>query len=101
MGGGKTSLNGQNCAGSVQALNPSTGAVLWQDCLDATVLGAVTATANTVYLTYNNKLGGYNESTGQSVYTFTGSGQFYSAVTAIPGHLLAGNITGTLYDLSW
>lgn len=44
MAGGYTTINGTSCQGSLRALNPATGAFLWQDCLTTGhVLGAVTA----------------------------------------------------------
>ena len=43
IAGGQTTINATACKGSVQAVNPATGAYLWQRCLnDGAVLAPVT-----------------------------------------------------------
>ncbi len=42
VGGGKTTINGGSCSGGLRALNPATGAIVWQRCaIDGPVIGAV------------------------------------------------------------
>jgi outer membrane protein assembly factor BamB len=70
-GGNTTVINGTTYSGSVQALNPATGAVIWQTGLDGSIVGSPTedgggvVTAQT-YETSNGQLGVYllNAATG-------------------------------------
>jgi outer membrane protein assembly factor BamB len=42
IAGGKTTIHGQACQGSLRAVNPATGAYIWEKCMmDGPVLGAV------------------------------------------------------------
>jgi len=43
IAGGMTKVKGQKCQGSVRGVNPVNGTYLWQRCLNAPVLGSVTA----------------------------------------------------------
>jgi outer membrane protein assembly factor BamB len=42
VGGGTTTINGVDCAGSLDALNPATGSVIWQDCESAEMYAGIT-----------------------------------------------------------
>ena len=49
VGGDNTTIGGSGCAGSLNALNPSTGAFIWRHCFtDGFVLGGVTGTSGGV-----------------------------------------------------
>jgi polyvinyl alcohol dehydrogenase (cytochrome) len=42
VGGGNTTINGTSCAGSLDALNPSTGAFVWRSCQAGEMYGGIT-----------------------------------------------------------
>jgi hypothetical protein len=75
VGGDATS----SCAGSVNALNPSTGAFIWQHCFtDGFVLGAVTVTSGGVVTAgEGNNIAVLSAATGASLFTYTGAGPFW------------------------
>jgi polyvinyl alcohol dehydrogenase (cytochrome) len=63
-GGASTTINGVSYPGSVQALDPATGAPLWQTGLSGTIVGTPTEDAGGVvaaqtFSSTNNKLGVY------------------------------------------
>lgn len=97
IAGGRTN----SCNGTLRAIDPSSGNILWTACLDNTDLGAVTATGNAVFTTYGNKIGGFNAATGQQFFTYQGQATFYAAVTILPNHLYVGDTHGNLYAFSW
>ena len=65
-----------SCAGTVNALNPSTGAFIWQHCFtDGSVLGAVTVTSGgVVAVGEGNNIALVSAATGASLFTYTGVG---------------------------
>lgn len=98
---GSTRINGASCLSSVRALNPATGAPLWQDCLNAgTILAALTVTPGVVIATSGAKVMAFNTSTGAQIWSFadttTGSG-FYGAVVVSNGRLSVGNVDGKFF----
>jgi outer membrane protein assembly factor BamB len=57
VGGGTTTINGQNCQGGLRALNPATGALIWAQCLtDGPVMGSVTVVPGVVAVTEGTSL---------------------------------------------
>jgi polyvinyl alcohol dehydrogenase (cytochrome) len=97
--GGTTTIAGQSCAGSVQALDPSTGQPIWQDCLEGgPVLGAVTGVRNLLFAGDGDQLVGIATGTGAQVFSYTevSTGWFYAPPTVVGGVLYAGNTDGSL-----
>lgn len=103
IGGGNVTINGTSCPGSVNALNPATGAFIWRHCLTAGhVLGAVTAFPGVVVVGAGNAIYAVNASTGATLYTFTNPNStqpFWGAPTVAEDLLFAGNQDGTLFAL--
>ena len=101
VAGGQATIRGQSCKGSLSALNPSTGAIKWQDCFnDGPVLGAVTVVPGVAVVGEGNKLVLVATSDGHSLYSYadTHSGSnFYGAATILNGVLYIGNFDGILY----
>ncbi|MHB1930344.1 MAG: outer membrane protein assembly factor BamB family protein, partial [Acidimicrobiales bacterium] len=63
-GGAPTTINGTSYVGSIQSLNPATGAVIWQTGLDGTILGSPSedgagVIAAPTYQSSNGELGVY------------------------------------------
>jgi polyvinyl alcohol dehydrogenase (cytochrome) len=42
VGGGNVTINGTSCTGNIDALDPATGAYIWQSCLTSHVLAGIT-----------------------------------------------------------
>jgi outer membrane protein assembly factor BamB len=104
VGGGRTTtINGVSCGGSVQALSPSSGSILWQVCLNAPVLGPVTAVPG-LALAASFSFGGgqalnlIDVNRGAVIARYLNS-SFYAGASIANGVLYIGDVTGTLYAL--
>ncbi len=98
--GGSTTINGTNCKGSVRALNPLTGAFLWQDCLqNGPVLGAVTAINGVVIVTQGTEVDLLKATNGNTLFTYTDTrtgSTFYGGAAVANGMVFQGNMDGYL-----
>jgi polyvinyl alcohol dehydrogenase (cytochrome) len=92
----------RKCSGSVNALNPSTGAVIWHHCFtDGFVLGAVTsASGGVVAVGEGNNIAVLSAATGKSLFTYTGVGPFWGPPSIAGGTLYEGDMAGNLYALA-
>ena len=90
------------CTGSVNALNPSTGAFIWQHCFtDGYVLGGVTVTSGgVVAVGEGNNIAVVSAATGASLFTYTGAGTFWGPPSIADGTLYEGDMAGNLYALT-
>ncbi|HZM57252.1 MAG TPA: PQQ-binding-like beta-propeller repeat protein [Acidimicrobiales bacterium] len=101
VAGGNTTINGVGCTGSVAALNPATGAILWQRCLSGgPVLGAVSSAAGIVSLGEGNNILVLSASSGQTLFAYTTQSPIWSAPSIANGVLYIGDNSGTLYAFS-
>ncbi len=105
VGGGKTSIGGKTCQGSVRKLNPDNGHVIWQHCMGSgPVLGAVTATSSgIVAAAQGNTVIVMNASNGKTVARLSDhkSGSLlYGGPTISNGIVFEGNLDGNLYAYS-
>lgn len=100
VAGGNTTINGSSCQGSLRALNPATGAFLWEHCLSSgPVLGAVTAVPGVLAVGQGTYLMVVAASTGQTLFRYqdTNSGSlYYGAASISNGVLYIGNQDGLL-----
>ena len=98
VGGDYTS----SCAGTVNALNPSTGAFIWQHCFaDGPVLGAVTVTSGgVVAVGEGNNIATLSAANGASLFSYTGVGPFWGPASIVGGSLYEGDMAGNLYALT-
>jgi outer membrane protein assembly factor BamB len=96
VAGGATTVSGASCAGSLNALNPATGAFEWQDCLAGSVLSAVVEVPGIVATGYGTHLLVANASTGKSLFDYTGPSLFYGAPTISNGMVFSVNYSGNL-----
>lgn len=106
IGSEQTRIGRVACAGSIRAVRPSTGGVVWADCLrSGPVLGAVTAVpgvafvdaGNAVYAVGTNRgtiLWSYHDTNGGSGFWAAG---FWGAPTVSGGRVYTGNQDGNLY----
>ncbi len=101
VAGGNTTINGTRCKGSLRALNPLTGASLWQDCLhNGPVLGAVTVTDGVVMVAQGTEINLFNAANGKSLFTYTDARRgstFFSGAAVAEGRVFQGNLDGYLY----
>ncbi len=101
VGGGKTTIGGNTCPGGLRALDPVTGAFLWERCMvDGPVLGAVTAVQGVVAVGEGNSLWLMAASDGHDLFkaTDTNNGSAYYAASSISnGVLYIGNADGNFY----
>jgi outer membrane protein assembly factor BamB len=93
--------NSTSCTGSLNALNPSTGAFIWQDCFtNGFVLGGVTATSGgVVAVGEGSNIAVFSAATGASLFTYTGTGPFFGPPTIAGSSLYEGDMAGNLYAL--
>jgi outer membrane protein assembly factor BamB len=99
VGGDNTST----CSGTVNALNPSTGAFIWQHCFTdgGFVLGGVTATSGgVVAVGEGNNIAVVSAATGASLFTYPGVGPFFGPPSVAGGTLYEGDMSGNLYALT-
>jgi outer membrane protein assembly factor BamB len=91
-----------SCSGTVNALNPSTGAVIWQHCFtDSFVAGAVTvASGGVVAVGEGSHINLLSPATGASLFTYTGAGPFWGGPCIADGTLYEGDMAGNLYALT-
>ncbi len=97
---GSTTINGSSCLGSVRALNPATGAFLWEDCLSHDVIAPVIGVPGLVEVGSGTSLMVVNASTGGQMFSFqdTNTKSSFSGPGSISnGVLYHGNMDGKLY----
>lgn len=101
VAGGNTTMNGVKCAGSVQALQPDTGNIVWQNCLQGgPVIAAVTAVPGAVFLGQGPYFMGFDASTGNTLFSYqdTNAGSdFWGPASISNGAAYIGNQDGTLF----
>src|SRR5713226_9026843 len=105
IGGGKTSISGSSCMGSVRKVDPDNGSYLWQHCMgNGPVLGSVTATASgVVAASQGNTVIVMNASTGATVarlHDLLIGSKLYDGPSISNGVLFVGNIDGNIYAYS-
>ena len=92
-----------SCSGSLNALNPSTGAFIWQHCFTdgGYVLGGVTsASGGVVAVGEGNNIAVLSAATGASLFTYAGTGTFWGPPSIADGTLYEGDMAGNLYALT-
>lgn len=98
-----TTINGTSCPGSLRALDPASGAFLWQDCLAAGVQSSIMAVPGLIAIGTGANIIVVNATTGKQLFTFhdtTGGGaRFVSSATIVNGALYQGNLDGNLFAL--
>lgn len=100
--GGVTTIKGVGYGGSVQALNATTGAVIWQHPEAGPVIGAITYMNGMVIAGAGSAVEALNASNGQRLYSYdTGPGSWiYAAPAVADGTIITGNTAGGIYAFS-
>lgn len=97
VAGGKTTINGKACGGSLRALNPSNGSFIWQDCLPGAILGAITdLTTEVAAVVDGSALTLVNSKTGAILFNNTANA-YYGSPSICNGVLYVGSTAGSLY----
>jgi outer membrane protein assembly factor BamB len=98
VGGDETAM----CAGTMNAFNPSTGALIWQHCFtDGFVMGGVTGTSGgVVAVGEGSHIAVLSATNGASLFTFTGTGPFWGPPSIVGSTLYEGDMAGHLYALT-
>jgi outer membrane protein assembly factor BamB len=99
VGGDRTS----GCTGTLNALNPSTGAFIWQRCFTdgGFVEGAPTVTSGgVVTVGEGSNIAVVSAATGASLFTYTGVGPFFGPASIVGNTLYQGDMSGNLYALT-
>jgi polyvinyl alcohol dehydrogenase (cytochrome) len=96
---GITTINGASCAGSLRALNPATGAFIWENCIsDGPVLGAVTAVPGVATVGAGTAIVVADTATGKTRFKFnTGGADIFGPASIANGVLYQGDLDGNLY----
>jgi outer membrane protein assembly factor BamB len=97
VAGGNTVINGVGYRGSVRAINPSTGNIIWQQGTDQPVFAALTYDNGLVIDAEGNSLEVRDADTGQSLYTYLTGGPMYSAPAIWNGNIYIGSGDKNLY----
>lgn len=112
---GITEIDGETCGGNVRALDPATGAILWETCFQApgadfppAVLGAVTATPQVLIVGSGQNVVVLDKETGDVLREVTVTGDvnmpppyFWGAPTVADGMIYAGNMSGTFVAIGY
>src|SRR5215472_1215142 len=99
VGGDNTS----GCSGTVNALNPSTGAFIWTHCFTdgGFVEGAVTVTSGgVVAVGEGSNIAVVSAATGASLFTYATAGTVWGPASIVGSTLYDGDIAGNLYALT-
>ncbi len=95
-----TTINAASCLGSLRALNPASGAYLWQDCFSHDVPAPVIAVPGLVEVGSGPSLIIVDATTGNQLFSFQDThpnSNFAEPASISNGVLYQGNIDGTLY----
>jgi outer membrane protein assembly factor BamB len=102
--GGQVTISGTTCKGSVDALDPSTGAFKWQHCLQAgPVLGSLVGIPGVVVATQGAWINALDMSTGATIFRYqdqTSGATYYSPVSIANGYMFAPNLDGSFVAFS-
>ena len=101
VGSYTTTISGKNCKGSLRALNPATGAIIWQDCFnDGPVFEPVSVVPGVVFVGEGPHFLAVNAATGNILFNYTTNGPIQGGATISNGTVYVGNKGGTLFAFS-
>jgi len=100
VAGGHITLNGQRVGGTVSALDPSTGQVIWRAATAGGIFGSVVVANHLVAIAADQDLFVLNADTGERLWTYHVPYRIYAAPTIAGGVLYAADTHGILYAFS-
>jgi outer membrane protein assembly factor BamB/regulation of enolase protein 1 (concanavalin A-like superfamily) len=95
--GGATTVSGTGYGGSVQAVNATTGATIWQHPDAGPVIGAITYMNGMVIDYAGNGFEVLDASTGHRLYSYDTGSWSYAAPAVANGVMVTGNVAGVIY----
>jgi outer membrane protein assembly factor BamB len=99
MAGGKSIIDDVAYQGSVRALNPDNGQVLWVHKTTGPILGALTYSNGMIFANAGNTLEVLNPKDGTRIASYTFPGQIYDTPVVSHGQVIVGDTDGSVYDL--
>jgi outer membrane protein assembly factor BamB len=103
VAGGKTTIRGKHCPGSLRALDPDNGSFRWQRCLTSgPVLGPVTAVPGVLVVGEGTYVVVLADASGTTLYRFEDTNTdsfFYGGASIANGVIYIGNKDGNLYAI--
>lgn len=100
VGGGNSTIHGASCKGAIDALRPTNGQILWQQCLhDGPVIGAITAVRGVGFLGEGAFVKAFDTNTGTTLFSYRDASpgsNFWGPATISNGTLYIGNQDGKL-----
>ena len=104
IAGGQITINGTRCLGTLRAVRPATGKLIWRRCLPfGTILGAVTAVPGVVVIGTGSHVLAVSARTGATLFRFndvTRGSRFLGPASFSNGTMYIGNQDGRLYAFS-
>jgi hypothetical protein len=100
VAGSSTTIGTQQCAGSLRALDPSTGTTRWAKCLSGPVLAPVLGVPGLVVVNGGNTMSVVDSKTGKILFSYQDrlvNGNFWGAAMIWNGVLYNGSRSGTLF----
>lgn len=101
IAGGEITMNGTSCQGTVQKVDPATGAYIWQQCLnDGPVLAPVTLIPGVAVVAAGKDVLMISTKTGQTLATLSdtrGNSRYFGGASVSNGVLYIGNMDWNLY----
>ena len=97
---GTATVNGTSCAGSLSALNPATGASLWQDCLSYDARSSVTVVPGLAEVAVGTSMIVVDTTTGNQLFSFLDTSRksnFLGPGCISNGVLYQANMDGKMY----
>ncbi|HAG98508.1 MAG TPA: hypothetical protein DCL75_06540 [Ktedonobacter sp.] len=94
---GNTNINGVNFRGSVQALDPTTGKVLWKHSATGAVIGALVYTNGLIIDGAGSDLEVLDAATSARLYSYETGNLIYASPSLSHGQIFVGSTDGNLY----
>ncbi|MEO8971351.1 MAG: PQQ-binding-like beta-propeller repeat protein [Ktedonobacteraceae bacterium] len=96
--GGKTTIKGISCAGSLRAINPATGAYIWQSCFqDGPIIAAVSGVPGVLFVGEGSHFVAVATASGSTLFNFDTGAQIYAASSISNGVVYFGSTNNNMY----
>ncbi len=99
--GGRTTIAGKAYKGSVRAIDPATGAIVWELGLPAEVLGALSIANGMLVVPDRLALWVVDPTSGVTLYGNDLGSEIFAAATVADGHLFLGTGDGVVHALAY
>lgn len=99
--GGRTTIAGRAHGGSVRAIDPATGAIIWELGLPSEVLGALSIANGMLVVPDRMALWVVDPATGKVLYGNDLGADIFAAATVADGHLFLGTGDGVFHALAF